>query len=1401
LIDLFRTPWLPSLFLGSIVAVIISVVVMVLRSRRRKTAEVAEAGDLDQEAALQETEEEALADSTSPESSAGLRRSFSAAVGRLRTQGRHALYEIPWFLLLGAEGSRPRNLLNDLGIGLPFGPPADSLPPGGEGCNWWFFDRGVMLDLGGAYLMREGGRTTDDKGWRKVLALLQKHRPQRPVDGVVLTVSCRELLEARRQGASGLADLEKRASLLYRKLALARRKLGIRFPLYVVVTGCDRLPGFGSFCSTVPARMQGDIFGWSSAYNLEMSFHDGWVDEGFEEIDHQLREVQLETLASGVEDADVDELFLFPTTVQALKEPLRVFLAQVVNANAYLGSMLFRGFYFCGTAQPSPASMEGRGASTEALSFESGASSGFKLWDEDVGHSALGRDFQQVGGTRFLKDLLQEKVFHEAALGQPTAGTLMARNRALRVVRIVLIVMAILLGFGLWDAHKKLEGRKETLKVFLVETAELLERQSRTLDRGLGRGRPAIENRATELANRMTAIDASWYGSVFVPSSWFSRFNDQLERSFITAYDQIIFQALFEGLEQKAKVLAEPRSYRGSRPGFGDNEILTATVDIAEMAEFELFKDYVLDLTELESITETYNQLKESQDVKELSRVIEYLFDTTLQEGFTSRTGLYESALRNVAFKRFDLGQYSKSVQKNVRDLSRRFFERLRVTFVEDLRRVADELENLGLPVEEREVVRKARDIQRLVDSITRLESALEGEYADWAFRQDFNLGSDFDGLLGLIDESSLFGPQFADDLGRTAESEWSDYKRDLTQVYQTDLTGPLLKPRDGGRLELSIDVLRLQVALRSLLAFTRVDSPREFKTEVEPGFRLTWETRFLDQAVALDGPYQRFRDREVSELAKEGARPILEAVARITMTAKLIDLLARAQRFEPAPSDTTFRKDFLAKEIETFESANEPLDKILRQLDFFQARRARSELSALMAQQSVGLLQEVEAVLRQEEILEPHKNNLASWDGALASSYAAYGVRDEAQLTFYLDRQRQQLSHLASSYAEPLVKWLQRATLPPEEMRLYRRWSGIITGLEGYENQLAGNPLADLEQEVLEVLPQRSLEECARTSPPGGQLKESEDFFLEQRSKLERRVHDRCRDLATSRAREGYREVEEYFNRQLAGKFPFSAPLTGVFATEAEPDDLRGFYRLFDAHQSFLAGGDLVGEEGRRDEIESFLRQIVEVRKFFAHFLDGEDPRPSPEFDIEVEFRVNQEGERFGNMIIDWDLEVGSQEIDFRDAEKRTRWTVERPVRLQLRWAKDSPWAPVSVEGLPEISADGRFLTYGYSNRWSLLSLLVNHLASRQYLENIADRRPHTLVFEIARRPQAEGQQESLGADFSTRIFVRVTVRVPDSKAPLELPSFPFRAPELLEASEVSSVGATRRSKIGSSR
>lgn len=241
-----------------------------------------------------------------------LRPSFQASMERLRTVVRDVdfRYGVPWYVLLGPADSGKTTLVADA-------PESPSLGPGpvvadqGNGVTWHYCDGGVVIDVAGALAFRGTGEGVS--GWRAFLELLKRHRPRRPLDGILLAVPAPLLLDANwktRTHDFGAAIRE--------RLVLAQSALGFSIPVYLVITQTDVVPGFSAFADALPDNLQQDMVGWSNPHDPDSVFQGTWIDKAFEDLHRNLVHTQLELFTTTTHLDRASEIFLFPGELHVL---------------------------------------------------------------------------------------------------------------------------------------------------------------------------------------------------------------------------------------------------------------------------------------------------------------------------------------------------------------------------------------------------------------------------------------------------------------------------------------------------------------------------------------------------------------------------------------------------------------------------------------------------------------------------------------------------------------------------------------------------------------------------------------------------------------------------------------------------------------------------------------------------------------------------------------------------------------------------------------------------------------------------------------------------------------------------------------------------------------------------
>ena len=310
------------------------------------------------------------------------------------------LYELPWYMFIGAPGSGKTTALMNAGLTFPLAAKMGQSPIKGVGgtrnCDWWFTDEAVMIDTAGRYTLQQSDESVDSKAWITFLDLLRKSRPRQPINGVILTVNVQDLLQ------QSPADRKDHAQRLRARIQELHERLGVRPPIYVMVTKCDLLAGFNETFGDLGKEERDQVWGFTFAYDPRGQ--DSPLPEfgsEFAALEKRLRDRLLDNLEREGEVQKRAAIFSFPQQFGGFKGLLGGFLEQVFEGGGSLEQRpLLRGVYFTsGTQEGTPID---RVLGTLARTFGV---------DNKVSATANTR-----GKSFFLSRLLKELVFAEAHL-------------------------------------------------------------------------------------------------------------------------------------------------------------------------------------------------------------------------------------------------------------------------------------------------------------------------------------------------------------------------------------------------------------------------------------------------------------------------------------------------------------------------------------------------------------------------------------------------------------------------------------------------------------------------------------------------------------------------------------------------------------------------------------------------------------------------------------------------------------------------------------------------------------------------------------------------------------------------------------------------------------------------
>jgi type VI secretion system protein ImpL len=300
------------------------------------------------------TQEVALLKQRFEEAVALLRESKKKKSGKFSSlMGGQFLYELPWYMFIGAPGSGKTTALVNSGLHFPlaekFGQEAIAGVGGTRNCDWWFTEDAVLLDTAGRYTTQESDRDVDSAAWAGFLKLLSKYRPRRPINGALVTVSISDLLQ------QSAADAETHARALRARVQELHEQLNVRFPIYVLVSKTDLLPGFMEFFGDLPREEREQV--WGTTFQLAEKGANVLAEfnQRFEALEKRINERLIDKLQQERDPQKRALLYIFPQHFAALKEPLGAFLGKVFAPSRFEEQPMVRGVYFTsGTQEGSP---------------------------------------------------------------------------------------------------------------------------------------------------------------------------------------------------------------------------------------------------------------------------------------------------------------------------------------------------------------------------------------------------------------------------------------------------------------------------------------------------------------------------------------------------------------------------------------------------------------------------------------------------------------------------------------------------------------------------------------------------------------------------------------------------------------------------------------------------------------------------------------------------------------------------------------------------------------------------------------------------------------------------------------------------------------------------------------
>jgi type VI secretion system protein ImpL len=1220
-----------------------------------------------------------------------LRNSFRQAVELIEGNiaARSERYGIPWVLVLN-EGRDQRGLpIEQSGVPSALSTEAASAATS-QGISWHFFDKGVVVEMQGAYLGSPDDENAAEKPWDEFLSLCHKYRPQRPFDSVVITVPATMLMDA---NADAALELGKMARLAHRRLWLAQNRFAMRFAVYVAISGCEKIEGFSAFARTLPEPMRAGMLGWSSPYDLSSTYQDTWVREALDGVVRTISDTSAELFSSKQTLIDTKSFFLLPSRIEALRDQLQLYTDELMRPSAYHEPFFFRGIYFTGDSSQSAQTI------------------GDQLVESDTEPTLDTLDAadlvsQLMQEPAFLRDLFEKKIFMEYGLARPSRQPL-ARPMLTRVGQFTALVILGGWSAGLIVATLQLDRRSHQL----TATLQQIEADAQYRTQKMSAGEPIApgwyRSRTLTLLGAIETLGAQKMFSVFMPGSWpfFDKIDMRVTERVEREFGDIAIGTLRRELYARASELTGVAQDESTSELIIGGECLNpvpvagsthkAVLAVEDTAEFAAMLQYIASVERLDQAVEAMKRLQAggANEANDLRLLVKYTLGAELPSNISQSLRLLRNsdtapgASNGVSVMHMQQAVRC-SLVKGMNTLDQRVFVNNDLMVLErqlaalSYRLLSTDFRVTGFA----QTVAGYKDILSI---IREQENMLATGRGGWMHELNFDLGKAYTAMLDRVAQATrLLGPEAAEQVRQHAVNEFLKFSSEFAARANPEQQSDIVWQEKEARFSLSVQRLGLRDAIADLLAqpFMTPPGDREIP-EIPAQGVLMWDVAKLDQALALGEMYKHFMAEGLLKFStphRPGVVAFLNTQFARLINDRIVDALSVSGRVDPAS----------VSDANAFDVARSRISKVEILLSDLGANTAADTLRRLVSSDASVRLRQIDKSLNQSDLYEIRGRDFSYWTGDRGPLLQAFGVPDTQALQQYLALQFTRADALGRQ-AEIYLSSLDKTSA---DGQLANRWLSINRELERYRTKNPNGSLGLYEQFLLTVGADVDRSTCSEKLSGKSPGSRPADYFAERHVQVYNALLKRCNELRYTEQLDQWSAFANAFNGQVAGRAPFAA-LGVKDAIDADYEDVNQLLKTSEKLSRVLKDPQSSNRTTPYSQaVRKFFDQFERVRAFIAPLYPPEDGMV-PGYDVMVEFRANQVAEVDGNKVIDWSLDVGPQTLKLRDTPRLLRWEPGMPVTLTLRLAKDILGNALPDPQQAAMTVDGKTVTYRFTD------------------------------------------------------------------------------------------------------
>lgn len=1230
-------------------------------------------------------------------------------------------YKLPWYILVGEEGSGKTSLMKSFSV--------DEIIDDNQNntaLTWWFLKSGVVLDIHGKLFLPKNSMNANDRGWRLIFDLLVRYRAIRPLNGIILTIPADELYGKSRKH---IEELKKRAQYSARKLSFAQSYVGMKLPIYIVITKSDLISGFKSFAASIPPRNKTNMLGWSSTSSMDRIYTSQVFSDAFNKFTDDVMELSLEILSENNKASTREGVLVFHRELSHVKEYLQCYVDSIFKDRNIDDAFVFRGFYFVGDGIVDIDLMTNRNSS---MPIEKNVvNSNYSNIDAQPEKETPGTQIQQTDNSKtsgqnilFFDDLLLKKIFVEDGIACATRLTIKSTNKRVLTTKITTALFTAIASYGMMNAVKSTNKKRNSLYPSLLKVHELMKvSQNLNLNNIEQDGNEVLADCSNRLIDLMMQLNSLNFKSFFMPISLFSSVNGKLKNALRLSYQRIIVRTIYMNLLLKTKKLLtfSPANHSES---IGD--VLTITNN----KEFENMKNYVSGFIELEKYIQKFDSIRTSGDVNDLNDLIDYTFAGNLPNDFLKNYNQFRMILRNTNFQAIDLSPYKKIAYDVLVNLLQQYIDTVFIStanngVVQIIKTFVNNIVKNTKTAEE--LIRDTIDIS---ESLTEVLNKFNESGECWIDKEGFTPNTEFN--VFLDDVEKLFGKDVAQQVLDTVAINFVHLQKSLIQLPKT-MGEDYTKDSKPSAFLVSFQKMLSELCQEPFMVKT---DEEKLDYEIPDDKMVFWDENLIEEAISMSEKFKTFASTKLKKFPKIIQEGLLLTVKE-HYCCVIENTIVKAQNLKDVPSAPTkelYYEELLTKQTEKLSSCSNKFIHLMQILK--ENAYVFSGLTTVLNKIGTSLLYAVDQLFETKQIYKPSNPDIYDWDGNVGVGYKMYGLLDSEEMQQYIEKQRSTIKHLALDYADIIVtfmnsKHILNATIC--DTKLLTKWTKIVENVKLFDTKSGYNSITLLENFIQDTLNGYTTHNITKDIDVRKLTARTNDYFLNTIIDIKKDVMKYATTLIKKQSINKYQRLHTIYKNKLAGKYPFysDADSNGNEATIEDVNEFFSAYESMGGTPEDILDQLYIMNDPQIKECYEFMQRIHTFKMFFRNYCSGKIKKINAM--IDVNFNGYDHVDKNVENTITKFIKIGyNTPIEDISEDKTGEWTYGTAIsyNIGIHTEGNDPKPTLDPKD-KNMSINSNIITFKCSGRWALLRFLKKY-QSDDYFQYHDDNKRITLAFKI---------------------------------------------------------------------